>query len=152
MVVQPYVAGRNVRASFLAVEPQAGAERLTAVFVDSGADFQTMADSLALYGETGASAKAEGKYEEPTLLAVADAQPAAAEAIKRIAAMLMQGLGLRDVFSVDFRVETDDSVHLIEFEVCPGLPCFDFRAYCRKEWGLSLAAAMAEAAAARMIG
>ena len=64
----------------------------------------------------------------------------------------MQGLGLRDVFSVDFRVETDDSVHLIEFEVCPGLPCFDFRAYCREEWGLSLAAAMAEAAAARMIG
>ena len=150
VVVQPYVAGRNVRASFLAVEPQAGAERLTAVFVDLGADFQTMADSLALYGETGASAKAEGKYEEPTLLAVADAQPAAAEAIQRIAAMLMQGLGLRDVFSVDFRVETDDSVHLIEFEVCPGLPCFDFRAYCRKEWGLSLAAAMAEAAAARI--
>ena len=67
MVVQPYVAGRNVRASFLAVEPQAGAERLAAVFVDSGADFQTMADSLALYGETGASAKAEGKYEEPKL-------------------------------------------------------------------------------------
>ena len=30
VVVQPYVAGRNVRASFLAVEPQAGAERLTA--------------------------------------------------------------------------------------------------------------------------
>ena len=27
VVVQPYVAGRNVRASFLAVEPQAGAER-----------------------------------------------------------------------------------------------------------------------------
>ena len=78
VVVQPYVAGRNVRASFLAVEPQAGAERLAAFFVDSGADFQTMADSLALYGETGASAKAEGKYEEPKLVAVADAQPAAA--------------------------------------------------------------------------
>ena len=62
----------------------------------------------------------------------------------------MQGLGLRDVFSVDFRVEADDSVHLIEFEVCPGLPCFDFRAYCREEWGLSLAAAMAETAAARI--
>ena len=78
VVVQPYVAGRNVRASFLAVEPQAGAERLAAFFVDSGADFQTMADSLALYGETGASAKAEGKYEEPKLVAVADTQPAAA--------------------------------------------------------------------------
>ena len=47
----------------------------------------------------------------------------------------MQGLGLRDVFSIDFRVEADDSVHLIEFEVCPGLPCFDFRAYCRAGMG-----------------
>ena len=83
-------------------------------------------------------------------VAVAETQPAAAAAIKRIAAMLMQGLGLRDVFSIDFRVEADDSVHLIEFEVCPGLPCFDFRAYCRTQWGLSLAAAMAEAAAARI--
>jgi D-alanine-D-alanine ligase len=150
VVVQPYVNGRNVRASFLAVRPDAGAERLAAFFVDSGADFQTMADSLALYGETGASAKAEGKYEEPKLVAVAETQPAAARAIARIAATLMQGLGLRDVFTLDFRVEADDSLHLIEFEVAPGLPCFDFRAYCRTEWGLSLAAAMAETAAARL--
>ena len=150
VVVQPYVAGRNVRASFLAVRPDAGVERLAAVFVDSGGDFQTMADSLALYGETGAEAKALGQYEEPKLLAVADTQPAAAAAIKQMAGTLMQGLGLRDVFSLDFRIEADDRVHLIEFEVCPGLPCFDFRAYCAGEWGLSLAAAMAETAAARI--
>jgi D-alanine-D-alanine ligase-like ATP-grasp enzyme len=150
VVVQPYVAGRNVRASFLAIEPEAGADRLAAFFVDSGADFQTMADSLALYGETGATAKARGKYEEPKLVAVVNTQPAAAHAITRIAATLMPGLGLRDVFSLDFRVEADDRVHLIEFEVCPGLPCFDFRAYCRAEWGLSLAAAIAETAAARL--
>lgn len=151
VVVQPYVSGRNVRASFLAVEPQAGVDRLAAFIVDSGADFQTMADSLALYGDMGAAAKAKGKYEEPKLVAVADAQPAAAEAIARIAAKLMNGIGLRDVFSLDFRVEADDSVHLIEFEVCPGLPCFDFRAYCEREWGLTLAAAMAETAAARIL-
>ena len=61
----------------------------------------------------------------------------------------MQTLGLRDVFSMDFRVEADDTVHLIEFEVGPGLPCFDFRAYCRAQWGLTLAEAMAETAANR---
>ncbi len=59
----------------------------------------------------------------------------AAAAIRAIAARLMQALGLRDVFSMDFRVEADDTVHLIEFEVCPGLPCFDFRAYCRLAMG-----------------
>lgn len=149
VVVQPYVAGRNVRASFLAVDLAATVERLGIFFVDSGGDFQTMEDSLALYGETGAAVRAEGGYREPELLPVADTQPAAADRIRGIAATLINGLGLKDVFSADFRVEADDTVHLIEFEVCPGLPCFDFRAYCRTEWNASLAAAMAETAAAR---
>jgi len=148
-VVQPYVPGRNVRASFLAVAPDAGAEALGVYFVESGGDFQTMEDSLALYGETGAAAKAEGTYAEPELVEVADSQPGADRAIRAIAATLMDGLGLRDVFSMDLRVEPDDTVHLIEFEVCPGLPCFDFRAYCRRHWGMSLAEAIAASAAAR---
>lgn len=149
VVVQPYVAGRNVRASFLAVRPDAGPEALGIFFVEAGGDFQTMEDSLALYGETGAAAIASGIYREPELVAVEDSQPAAAAKIRSIAARLMRTLGLRDVFSLDFRVEADDTVHLIEFEVCPGLPCFDFRGYCRAQWGLGLAEAMAETAAAR---
>lgn len=150
VVVQPYVAGRNARASFLAVEPDAGADRLGIAFVDSGGDFQTMEESLALYGDTGAAAKASGRFAEPALTAVAELQPAAAERIRMIAARLVDGLGLRDVFSMDLRVEPDDSVHLIEFEICPGLPCFDFRAYCLNEWQSSLAAAIARTAAARL--
>jgi D-alanine-D-alanine ligase len=149
VVVQPYVPGRNVRASFLAVEPGAGVEALGVYFVESGADFQTMADSMALYGETGAATKAAGLQAEPELVAVADLQPEADRRIRTIAARLMDGLGLRDVFSMDLRVEPDDTIHLIEFEVCPGLPCFDFRAYCRRNWGMSLAEAMGGAAAAR---
>ncbi|CAG1011558.1 MAG: D-alanine:D-lactate ligase-like protein [Rhizobiaceae bacterium] len=151
-VAQPYVPGRNVRASFLGVEPGADAEALGIYFVDSGADFQTMADSMALYGDTGAAAKAEGLYAEPELVAVADSQPGADRSIRAIAATLMDGLGLRDVFSMDLRVEANDTVHLIEFEVCPGLPCFDFRAYCRRHWGMSLAEAIAATAAARFSG
>ncbi|HEY6633519.1 MAG TPA: D-alanine:D-lactate ligase-like protein [Rhizobiaceae bacterium] len=150
VVVQPYLPGRNVRASFLAVPAGAGPEALGVFLVDSGGDFQTMDDSLALYGETGAAAAASGDYVEPKLVGVEDSQPDAAAKIRGIAARLMQALGLRDVFSIDFRVEADDTVHLIEFEVCPGLPCFDFRAYCRAQWGLSLAAAMAETAANRI--
>ncbi len=152
VVVQPYVAGRNVRASFLAVDPAAGPEALGIAFVDSGGDFQTMADSMALYGDTGAVAREDGSYAEPELVPVAALQPRAAEKIRNIAGTLMAGLGLRDVFSLDFRVEADDTVHLIEFEVCPGLPCFDFRAYCKAEWHLGLAEAMAETAARRLIG
>jgi len=148
-VVQPYVPGRNVRASFLAVRPETGTEALGIFFVDSGEDFQTMDDSMALYGESGAEAVAQGRYVEPALAPVSDVQPLAAQRIREVAEKLMRGLGLRDVFSMDFRVEADDTIHLIEFEVCPGLPCFDFRAYCRSKWNMSLAEAMAETAAAR---
>jgi D-alanine-D-alanine ligase-like ATP-grasp enzyme len=149
VVIQPYVPGRNVRASFLAVDPDAGAEALGVFFVDSGGDFQSMEESMALYGATGAQALLSGRYAEPTLIAVESGQPVAARTIRAIAARLIETLGLRDVFSLDFRVEADDAVHLIEFEVCPGLPCFDFRGYCRSQWGLSLAEAMAATAANR---
>jgi D-alanine-D-alanine ligase len=151
-VVQPYVPGRNVRASYLSVDPAAGLDALAAVFVDSGADFQTMEDSLALYGETGEAAKASGAYVEPVLAQVGDTQPGAERRIRAIAARLIEGLALRDVFSMDVRVEADDSVHLIEFEVCPGLPCFDFRDYLRRRWGMTLAEAIAATAASRLAG
>ena len=49
-----------------AVEPEAGVEALGVVFVDSGGDFQTMDDSLALYGETGAAAKARAAMRSRT--------------------------------------------------------------------------------------
>ncbi|TIO34954.1 D-alanine:D-lactate ligase-like protein [Mesorhizobium sp.] len=149
VVVQPYVAGRNARASFLGLKPDTGVEALGIAFVDSGGDFQTMEDSLALYGDTGAAAKAAGTYAEPELLPVVASQLRADARIRRVAESLTAGLGLRDVFSIDFRVEADDTVHLIEFEVCPGLPCFDFRAYCRTQWEMGLADAMAETAASR---
>jgi D-alanine-D-alanine ligase-like ATP-grasp enzyme len=151
VVVQPYVAGRNARASYLAVDPAAGIDAIGTCFVESGADFQTMDDSLALYGETGAQAKEVGLYTEPALMPVAVSQPEAARQIGEIAARLMLALDLRDVFSLDVRIEADDTVHLIEFEVCPGLPCFDFRDYCRTRWGLSLPDAIAETARARLL-
>ncbi|MBS3649027.1 D-alanine:D-lactate ligase-like protein [Pseudaminobacter sp. 19-2017] len=150
VVVQPYVQGRNVRASFLAVDPKAGVDALGVFFVDSGGDFQTMADSIALYGDTGAATKASGAYREPELVPVAAVQPVADRRIREIAAVLIDVLGVKDVFSMDLRVEEDDTVHLIEFEVCPGLPCFDFRAYCQAQWGLSLADSIAGTAARRL--
>jgi len=149
-LVQPYVPGRNVRASFLGLDRNTGIEALGISFVDSGADFQTMSDSLALYGETGDAAKTQGVYAEPLLESVAETQPNADFKIRQLAGKLMQGLGLRDVFSIDLRVEADDTLHLIEFEVCPGLPCFDFRSYCRTQWHLSLPDAMAKTAANRL--
>ena len=142
--------GRNTRASFLAVAPGVGAEALGVFLVDSGGDFQTMTDSMALYGETGAVAIEAGAYSEPELTPLARSQPQADAAIRDLAYRLMVAAGLRDVFSLDLRVEADGAVHLIEFEVCPGLPCFDFRDYCRRQWRMTLAEAIAETARNRL--
>ncbi len=143
VIVQPYVPGRNVRASYLDLTGQGRLEDLGVTFVDSDSDFQTMADSMALYGATGAAERAAGTYREPDLAPVAQLQPAADAKVRDIAQQLITGLGLRDVFSIDLRIEADDTVHLIEFEVCPGLPCFDFVRYCQDHWSLPLAEAMA---------
>lgn len=150
VVVQPYVPGRNVRASFLDVSGRGDVADLGVVFVDSDGDFQTMQDSMALYGALGAAHRAAGTYQEPQLVPVAAKQPEADATVRRIADMLMRGLGLRDVFSIDLRIEADGTVHLIEFEICPGLPCFDFVHYCRDHWSLSLAEGMAALCANRL--
>jgi D-alanine-D-alanine ligase len=146
-IVQAYVPGANVRASLLDVSGRDGVGALDAWTVDSGADFQTMADSMALYGETGVAALAQGRRNEPALVPVA---ADALAAIRRAAQQLCDGLGLRDVFSMDLRLEPGGRLHLIEFEVCPGLPCFDFRAYLAARWGMTLAQAIAATAASRL--
>lgn len=151
-IVQPYVSGRNVRSSFLAVNASAGAEILGSFLVDTGGDFQTMAENIALYGEAGQIARSQGTYVEPVMTPLSDEQPEAAAEIRRLTARLMSHLPLRDIFSVDWRVEDDGKVHLIEFEVCPGLPCIDFRAYLRAQWSMSLGEAMAATAANRFQG
>jgi D-alanine-D-alanine ligase-like ATP-grasp enzyme len=146
-IVQAYVPGANVRASLLDVTGRDGVGALEAWSVNSGGDFQTMDDSMALYGDTGVAAAAAGQQNEPKLTPVPEQTLAA---IRALAQKLCEGLGLRDVFSMDLRVEDNGRLHLIEFEVCPGLPCFDFRAYLKARWGMTLAQAMAATAAARL--
>jgi D-alanine-D-alanine ligase-like ATP-grasp enzyme len=146
VVIQGYVPGVNVRASWLDLDGSEDMDRLGIVRVDSQSDFQTMADSMALYGETGEAAKEAGLYSEPSLVDLSVENPRAANRIKEVAAVLMRGLGLKDVFSLDFRVGPEGAVTLLEFEVCPGLPCFDFRTYVRQQWQRSLPSAMAATA------
>lgn len=148
-IIQTYVEGQNVRASFLAVNRHDTIDRLGLDFVGSGSDFQTMADSMAIYGETGEMARQSGAYREPLLTPVGASLPQADAAIRSMAGRMIAALGLRDVFSLDLRV-APGLIHLIEFEVCPGLPCFDFRGYCGAEFGLNLAEAIASAALNRL--
>ena len=148
-VVQAYVPGTNVRVSFLDVSGAAGSADAGIYAVRSGSDFQTAAESLALYGAGGVAAKAAGRYREPELVNLRGADPPAAAQIERLVARLAAGLDLRGAWSVDLRLGPEGP-QLLELEVCPGLPCFDFRRYLRDRWGIEVEDAIAAAAAARL--
>lgn len=150
-VVQAYVPGVNVRASWLDLDGKSDMSRLGIWRVEAEGDYQTMADSMALYGDSGAQAMRDGKYAEPRLIDLREERSEAAARIVDIAATLMQCLGIPDVCSLDFRIGDNGAVTLLEFEVCPGLPCFDFRSYVRTSWGMSLPEAMARIAG-RLLG
>ncbi len=141
-VVQTYVFGRNIRASFLDVTAGGGVDPLGLYEVDSGSDFQSMTESFALQGKQSA----ERISPNPALQNLQLTNPDHAETLKAMAGTLMAGLGLKSVFSLDFRLTSEGEACLLEFEVCPGLPCFDFCHYLRDRWDMALPEAMAVAA------
>jgi hypothetical protein len=146
-VVQAYVPGINVRVSFLDVSGTAVPSDAGIYAVHAESDFQTAGESLALYGAGGVAARAAGRYREPELVDLRAADPQAAAVIERLVARLALGLGLRGAWSVDLRLGPEGP-QLLEFEVSPGLPCFDFRRYLRDRWRLEVEQAIALAAAA----
>lgn len=144
-IVQAYVPGENIRVSYLDVNGRGNLQDAGIYRVDSGADFQSMEDSLALYGQTGEAAKASDLYSEPDLDNLRHSAAEVAGRIENAVHTLATGLGLAQVFSVDLRVTDQGELAVIEFEVSPGLPCFDFRTYVRDQWKMELSEAMAEA-------
>jgi D-alanine-D-alanine ligase len=53
-------------------------------------------------------------------------------------------VGLRDYFSIDFRIDADGEPTFFEFEVCPGVTIYDFQNYLSRR-GVTLGAALAKA-------
>lgn len=141
-VIQTYVAGRNIRASYLDVTGVGGVGPLGLYEVDSGSDFQNMTESFALQGEQ----YAQKTSPDPALRNLELTNPEHAETLKTMAGTLKAGLGLESVFSLDFRLTSEGEAFLLEFEVCPGLPCFDFSRYLCDRWGMALPEAMAATA------
>ena len=60
-------------------------------------------------------------------------------------ARLARLVGLRDLFSIDFRIDADGRPTFFEFEVCPGVTIYDFQNYLRSRRGVTLGEALAKA-------
>lgn len=156
-VVQPFVAGDDVRVSFMdtgqGLRAQLGIFRLAKdARSETGGAFMTMKDNETLSGarDTDGSRGGFGQGHAAAFVpSMTDlrGEPAAAAAVAAIedaAVRLVRLLGLRDCFSMDFRVDavTGQPV-FFEFEVCPAVTIYDFQAYLRGVHGTTLGEALA---------
>ena len=159
-LIQPFVEGDDVRVSFIDLggefADQLGVERIVKdAGSEAGGAFLTMKDNETLSGARdtaggrggfGASRKAafvprmvdlRGENDERSRRAVA--------LILDYSARLARLAGLRDLFSIDFRIDADGRPTFFEFEVCPGVTIYDFQNYLRSRRGVTLGEALAKA-------
>ena len=153
-VVQAFVPGFDVRVSYMAVDADPELKRLGVYRLETGGRgeaagaFMTMADNVTLSGtadtEGTASASRGGTATfVPRMIDLFAEDPDVATEIAAMARRVAVGLGLRDVFSLDFRVSTGGVPYLLEFEVCPAVTIYDFRRYLADHWVCDLPEALA---------
>jgi D-alanine-D-alanine ligase-like ATP-grasp enzyme len=159
-LIQPFVEGDDVRASFIDLggefADQLGVERIVKdpASETSGA-FLTMKDNETLSGardtagERGGFGAGRVAAFTPRMVDLRDeASERSRRAVARIlelSARLARLVGLRDLFSIDYRIGADGEPVFFEFEVSPGVTIYDFQNYLRRRRGLSLGEALAMA-------
>ena len=139
-VIQAYLPGRDVRVSHLDLgdaEPRFGIYEITA---DTPTGFPTLGDSLRMT-KLRASGGAGGLRLDVRLLD----GPATAE-IAAASRQIARVAGLRDYFSLDFRVDATGAPWFLEFEVGPAVTIYDFLTYLRDAHGTDLPGALIRAA------
>jgi D-alanine-D-alanine ligase len=141
-LVQGYVPGRDVRVSCMDLggpgPPPLGIHE---VATGAATDFPTLADSRRL------TALKEAGDANGIALSLRDLRgnPAAGR-IEEAARRVARAVGLRDYFSLDFRLDDTGEPWFLEFEVCPAVTIYDFLTYLRETHGTDLPGALARAA------
>jgi D-alanine-D-alanine ligase-like ATP-grasp enzyme len=158
-LIQPFVEGDDVRASFIdcggAFAGQIGVEQIARnPASETGGAFLTMKDNETLSGARDTSGGRGGfgavrraafvprmidlrrQDDERSRRAVA----AVFDASTRLARLV----GLRDCFSIDFRIDDAGRPAFFEFEVSPAVTIYDFQNYLAGR-GLTLGGALAKA-------
>ena len=159
-LIQPFVSGDDVRVSFMdaggSLVDQLGVERLVKdPASETGGAFMTMKDNETLSGARDVSGTRGGfgaEREAAFVPKMADlrraADPRSQRAVAEILAMserFARLAGLRDYFSLDFRIDEEGMPTFFEFEVCPGVTIYDFQNYLKTTHWLGLGEALARA-------
>jgi D-alanine-D-alanine ligase-like ATP-grasp enzyme len=159
-LIQPFVSGDDVRVSFMDTGggflDQLGVDRLVKdPASETGGAFMTMKDNETLSGARdvsgtrgGFGAAREAAFVPRMVDLRRSADPRSQTAVAEISAMserLVRLVGLRDYFSIDFRIDDEGKPTFFEFEVCPGVTIYDFQNYLATKHGLGLGEALARA-------
>lgn len=142
-LIQAFVPGRDVRASFLDLGRPARPLGVYAIDAGVARGFATLEDSHRVTGLKAADATLgiANLRDDPTLAGAVSAIEAAAGQLARVVPM-------RDYFGLDFRLGEDGSIWFLELEACPAVTIYDFLTYLQDAYGTGLAEALAEAAPA----
>jgi D-alanine-D-alanine ligase-like ATP-grasp enzyme len=159
-LIQPFVSGDDVRVSFMdtggSFLDQLGVDRLVKdPASETGGAFMTMKDNETLSGARDVSGTRGGfgvAREAAFVPSMVDLRrspdPRSRRAVAEISAMserLARLVGLRDYFSIDFRIDDEGKPTFFEFEVCPGVTIYDFQNYLATTHRLGLGEALARA-------
>jgi D-alanine-D-alanine ligase-like ATP-grasp enzyme len=159
-LIQPFVSGDDVRVSFMdtggGFVDQLGVDRLVKdPASETGGAFMTMKDNETLSGARdlsgtrgGFGAAREAAFVPRLVDLRRSADPRSQTAVAEIRAMserLARLIGLRDYFSMDFRIDDEGKATFFEFEVCPGVTIYDFQNYLSSTHGLGLGDVLARA-------
>jgi D-alanine-D-alanine ligase-like ATP-grasp enzyme len=158
-LIQPFVEGDDVRVSFIDLggdlADQLGVERIVKNRAsEAGGAFLTMKDNETLSGtiDTAGTRGGFGLGRKAAFVPrMADLREAgdqrSKDAVARIldcSARLARLVGLRDCFSIDFRIDAEGLPIFFEFEVCPAVTIYDFQNYLALR-SMTLGAALAKA-------
>lgn len=159
-LIQPFVEGDDVRVSFIDLggefADQLGVERIVKdPESEASGAFLTMMDNETLSGARDTEGRRGGfglghaAAFTPRMVDLREERSArsrrAVERILDLSARLARLIGLRDLFSIDFRIRTDGEPVFLEFEVSPAVTIYDFQNYLRRRRGVSLGEALASA-------
>jgi D-alanine-D-alanine ligase-like ATP-grasp enzyme len=159
-LIQSYIAGDDVRVSFMdtggGFADQLGVDQLVKSSAsETAGDFMTMKDNETLSGarDTLGRRGGFGAYRKaafvPTMVSLRQAtDPRSRTAVANILQMserVARLVGLRDYFSLDFRIDGHGRATFFEFEVGPAVTIYDFQSYLKTTHGLGLGDALARA-------
>jgi hypothetical protein len=158
-LIQPFVEGDDVRVSFMELggdfADQLGVERIIKnPASETGGAYLTMKDNKTLSGAKDTAGTRGGfglEHEAAFVPLMADLREATDERSQRAFAAIVESsanlarlVGLRDCFSIDFRIDSAGRPTFFEFEVCPAVTIYDFQNYLVRR-GVTLGAALAKA-------